>query len=365
MKSQLSFNFKTLIKMLYKGIEINSLKSYNGKFLYRGSVINKKEIEKIKKYKKIGKLSTTVVFSKAFLSFSEDENQARNFCGQSDDTKIGILFILENNNNHPHESNANIQNFSVFPKEKEILFFPGASFIIKNIRDINDNNVEITLNYIGKFKEKYNFIYNDKEKINNLINNNKLTKNIAGKKLEFLKGGKYLKLEKIDSWGIDSIFKGKDLEKDEIVLIRVLELEDDLIEIGNQLKSFSETVNYSFKYRDHFKTEKYSYIIFDYCDDNLDNYLEKKKLSPKLIKKIFKQLNLVFKEIFNAKFLHKDIRPENILINYLNEEKTNFDCFLTNLGKAITGKRITVGPEDLYYCIPEILMERFNIQFNK
>ena len=169
MKSQLSFNFKTLIKMLYKGIEINSLKSYNGKFLYRGSVINKKEIEKIKKYKKIGKLSTTVVFSKAFLSFSEDENQARNFCGQSDDTKIGILFILENNKNNPHESNADIQNFSVFPKEKEILFFPGTSFIIKNIRDINDNNVEITLNYIGKFKEKYNFIDNDKEKINNLI----------------------------------------------------------------------------------------------------------------------------------------------------------------------------------------------------
>ena len=52
------------------------------------------------------------------------------------------------------------------------------------------------LNYNGKFKEKYNFIYDDKEKINDLINNNILTKNIAGKELTFLKGGKYLILEK-------------------------------------------------------------------------------------------------------------------------------------------------------------------------
>ena len=65
--------------------------------------------------------------------------------------------------------------FSVFPDEKEILFFPGTSFIIKSIRENNDN-VEMILNYNGKFKEKYNFIFDDNERINNLINNNILTK---------------------------------------------------------------------------------------------------------------------------------------------------------------------------------------------
>ena len=34
--------------MLYTGVEINSLKSYSGKYLYRGSTINKLEIEKMK-----------------------------------------------------------------------------------------------------------------------------------------------------------------------------------------------------------------------------------------------------------------------------------------------------------------------------
>ena len=94
---------------------------------------------------------------------------------------------MENNNISLHQSNANIQNFSIFPKEKEILFFPGSSFIIKDIKDIEDNKIEILLNYNGKFKEKYSLIYENQEKINNLIYNNELTKNIAGKELCFLK----------------------------------------------------------------------------------------------------------------------------------------------------------------------------------
>ena len=66
MKSKLSFNYKTFIKMLYIGIEINSLKSYPGKYLYKGSSINRIDIEKFKKYQKIKNLSTVVVFLKLF-----------------------------------------------------------------------------------------------------------------------------------------------------------------------------------------------------------------------------------------------------------------------------------------------------------
>jgi len=100
---------------------------------------------------------------------------------------------LENNSLNSHESNADIQNFSSYPSEKEVLFFPGSSFIIKNIKDVADNKIEILLNYNGKFKEEYNLVYQDEEKLNNLINTNEMTKNIAGKKLCFLKNGKYLK----------------------------------------------------------------------------------------------------------------------------------------------------------------------------
>ena len=134
MKSILYDNYKIFIKMMYTGVSINSIKSYSGKFLYRGSSINKIEIDKIKQYNEKGKLSNVVVFSKAFLSFSEDKEEAIKFCGNTDENKIGCLYILQNKNINLKESNADIHNFSVFPKEKEILFFPGSSFIIFSIK---------------------------------------------------------------------------------------------------------------------------------------------------------------------------------------------------------------------------------------
>ena len=359
MKSKISYNYKTFIKMLYTGVEINSLKSYPEKYLYRGSAINKIEIEKIKKYKNNGKLSNIVVFSKAFLSFSENKEKAESFCGISDNTKIECIYILENNNINLHESNADIQNFSVFPIEKEILFFPGSSFIIKSIEYVKNNKIEIKLNYNGKFKEKYSLIYEDQEKINNLIYNNELTKNISGKKLYFLKNGKYLKGEKIGGAGFGvSIFKGKNLETDEIVAIKQfskiqkrkninnLNEENNNI-INNKLdksfkdakreaylyKKISEKINHSCKFKDFFETQNDFNIVLSYFDDNLFKFLIRiQKLPPNLIKKIFKQLNQAFKELLNNHIIHNDLNPENILIKYNNEDKTNFDSFLTDYG---------------------------------
>ena len=131
MKSKLPLNFKTFIKMLYTGVEINSLQSYPRKYLYRGSRINKVEMEKIMKYKNLGKLSTVVVFSKAFLSFSENKKEAIKFCKNSDNINIGILYTLENDNANSHESNAQIQNFSDFLKKKKYFFSQDLLLLLK------------------------------------------------------------------------------------------------------------------------------------------------------------------------------------------------------------------------------------------
>ena len=304
MKSKLSFNYKTFIKMLYTGVEINSLKSYSGKYLYRGSTINKLEIEKIKKYENIGKLSNIVVFSKAFLSFSEDREQALKFCGETNESKVGILYILENNNINLHESNANIQKISFFQNEKEILFFPGSTFIITNIKDIKNNKIEITLNYNGKFKEKYSLIYEDQDKINDLIYNNIFTKDVAGEKLKFIKNGKYLVKEVVGEGVSSKIFKGKDLETDETIAIKQIEksiihknMSDfDFNDEINSIKTISEKIKYSVKYKDHFESKYYYYIILSFYDDNLLNFFEnnKKGLPPNLIKKNFHAIKYSF-----------------------------------------------------------------------
>ena len=166
-----------------------------------------------------------------------------------------------------------------------------------------------------------------------MIYNNELTKNISGKELCFLKNGKYLKGEFINNdEGIDC-YKGKDLETDEIVLIGKVEKDIDyreyLIKEYNNFKDISE-INNLCKLKDFFETEQYIYSIYSYYDDRLSNIIEKKKkFPPNLIKKIFKQLNVAFKTLLNNNIVHRDIKPNNILIKYSNKEKTNFDSILS------------------------------------
>ena len=378
MKSILYDNYKIFIKMMYTGVSINSIKSYPGKFLYRGSSINKIEIEKIKQYNEKGKLSNVVVFSKAFLSFSEDKEEAIKFCGNTDENKIGCLYILQNNNINLKESNADIHNFSVFPNEKEILLFPGSSFIISKLKDIDDNKIEITLNYNGKFKEKFYYIYEDQTKINNLIRNNILTKNISGKQLIFLKGGRYL-IDKIVKRGFfGNLYRVKDLENDEIVDIKEYNKLNKIMDQGKvkeffeneiqKLKEMSGKTNYTLKYKDHFETDSYYYIVRDYYDYTLNELIEEyilnnKKIEVNLIKKIFKQLNLAFKELLKNHIVHRNIKPDNILIKYLDEDKINFDIFLGGFAKSLKyNDKEDIENKILFgtpaYIAPEILLNK-------
>ena len=382
-KPKLNSNYKTYIKMMYTGVSINFIKSYPGKFLYRGSTINKIEIDKIKQYNAKGKLSTVVVFSKAFLSFSEDKDEAKKFCGNTDKNKIGCLYILQNNNTNFKESNGDIQNFSVYKNEKEILFFFFFSFIITNIKDINNNKVEITLNYNGKFKEKYYYIYEDQVKINNLIKNNVFTKSIAGKQLIFLKGGRYL-IEKIVKKGFfGNLYRAKDLESDEIVDIKEYNKQNKNIGqnkvkeyFENEVKNLFEmngTINHSLKYREHFENKLNYYVVRDSYDYTLMELIEEYKLNNKeieinFIKKIFQQLNIAFKELLKNHIVHRNIKPDNILIKYLDEEKINFDIFLGGYAKSFKYN----GSNDIFnktllgtpaFIAPEIL-EKAEYQYN-
>ena len=102
----------------------------------------------------------------------------------------------------------------------------------------------------------------------------------------------------------------------------------------NIIKKISEKIKYSCKFKDYFETEKYIYTILTYYDDNLEHYFinNKNKLFPNLTKKIFKQLNLVFRELLNNHLAHRNIMPNNILIKYSNEKKTSFDSVLTDYG---------------------------------
>ena len=58
--------------------------------------------------------------------------------------------IDDKNIDYDLSTHADIEKISIFPEEREVLFFPFSSFEIKNIKNIN-GNFEINLLYLGKY----------------------------------------------------------------------------------------------------------------------------------------------------------------------------------------------------------------------
>ena len=93
------------------------------------------------------------------------------------------------------------------------------------------------------------------------------------------------------------------------------------------------------------KTKQHFYIIMEYCNGGelskaLESHIEKtgKPFSQEIVQHLMKQIISAFKYIHGKKIIHRDIKLENILLNYeTNEDKKN-----ENLMKA-TVKIIDFG----------------------
>ena len=155
--------YETFVQMMYKGIEIKSFISKFDQVLYRGSYLSDEELKNLEEidfeiHKRENDVPCGLVFSQTFLSFSKNENKAKEFAKN-------VIFIIEKLNVSKIEdslsSNADINKFSVFTDEQEILFFPFSSFIVKKIENYEfeiktDKKTvkKITLEYLGKYKTK-------------------------------------------------------------------------------------------------------------------------------------------------------------------------------------------------------------------
>jgi len=153
-------NYLLFIRTLYEGVKLKSLPLANNNILYRGSLISNEEIKKIKVYlsKKLENLPGSIVFSRAFLSFSKIKSVAESFLSfQNNNTNLSkVLYIIEKDDDIGFNlsTHGDIENISYFPNEKEVLFFPFSSFEIQDIKDIIINNeilYEIKLLYLGKY----------------------------------------------------------------------------------------------------------------------------------------------------------------------------------------------------------------------
>ena len=198
--------------------------------------------------------------------------------------------------------------------------------------------------------------------------------------------------EKIGHTKFANIYKGIDIEKKEE---RAIKIYDKNI-IKNEFKKkrfrdasnedlkpfingFNNEVNnmkilegkdanndYSVKLYEHFHTNDEFAIVMELCDDNLLNLYSNKKVnfSSKKIEEILMLLNYSFKIMVDNSIVHRALNFENILVKYLNKDKTKYIIKLKltddSLRKDLLKNRVRGNTNSgLYFTAPEILNNNY------
>ena len=261
-----------------------------------------------------------------------------------------------------------------------------------------DTTIEELINKYFQKKEKGNLIVNNLEETYFIFNaklipykNNTNTVSsffnsprniILVSHLDYNKSYKdYEIIELIKENPYTSVYKAK--IKNELVAIKKIkkeqlkeDIKDDLCVDEVTEEDFKEEINKfnkelenmkkchcenSVEIYDYFDTENEFIIIMELCDNNLFKELAKTKngFSVQQIKKILKQLNNVFKLMNFHHIAHRDIKLNNILIKYLNQQKTEFKVLLSDYGvsnqlSSMTGRYSTHAGTQIIMA-PEIL----------
>ena len=135
---------------------------------------------------------------------------------------------------------------------------------------------------------------------------------------------------------------------------------DDEIKI---LKLLSQNQN-SVKYYGSYDIIKEKVIIMEKCDENLEQFIFKRKkaLEVKEIKEIFLGLNEVFYIMYKNNIIHRDLKLKNFLVKYVDKTKQKFIVklsdygigkFLKNINSSFSGIKGT--PETI---APEVLLSK-------
>ena len=237
--------------------------------------------------------------------------------------------------------------------------------------------------------EKTYFIYNsnlinyeDNENTVSSLFSYSLNPNILVSRLDYDKTSEDIKENEIIKDNIYTCVE-KAKYKDKLVAVKKIKKEQLKIDIKEEKcideieeEDFNEEINKfnrelsimkqcycenSVEIYDYFDTKDYFIIVMELCDSTLFKEKKKKKkgFSPKEIREILLQLNNVFRIMNENNIVHRDIKLHNILVKYLNKEKTKFKVLLSDYGvsnqlssmtkkyKTHAGSQIIMAPEIL------------------
>jgi len=205
---------------------------------------------------------------------------------------------------------------------------------------------------------------------------------------------KYYEIEDIEPIGFGGfgyILKGREKKSKELRAIKVIDLtklkaqlklqdsynfekeKKNLMNEFENMKKCSENNN-SVKCYEYFLNEQNFVIIMELCDTNLEKWLlekytenkEERGFNDKEIYEILIQLNKILKIMNKNNIVHRDMKPDNILVKFEKEHK-GFIIKLADYGSSkslkilSSTKMITTKVGTLPYMSPEILKgEEYN-----
>ncbi|GAB6019501.1 cyclin-dependent kinase 5 [Chamberlinius hualienensis] len=139
---------------------------------------------------------------------------------------------------------------------------------------------------------------------------------------------KYEKLEKIGEGTYGTVFKAKNRESQEVVALKRVRLDDDDEGVpSSALREICLLKELKHKnivrLHDVLHSEKKLTLVFEHCDQDLKKYFDSLngEIDPSVVKSFMYQLlrGLAFCHSHNV--LHRDLKPQNLLINKNGELK--------------------------------------------
>lgn len=173
---------------------------------------------------------------------------------------------------------------------------------------------------------------------------------------------KYEKVEKIGEGTYGVVYKGRNIESGQMIALKKITLEQE--EEGVPCTTIREIAllkelqhDNVVLLKDVVNTKTSMYLVFEYLDLDLKQHMESQQLrkSPQLIKKYLYQIISGIAYCHTHRILHRDLKPQNLLI-----DKNTKELKLADFGLArafdIPIKRYTHEVVTLWYRAPEILL---------